>query len=203
MNGQVLRDVAGRIRRVLAEDGDVKRRDERHDLDPARKRRPKVGAGQGARNVGVAGNGRGRGRARQADARLRDDDTERGSHCQAAVLDLNLLVAAVRVRPTGKEAERVEEANRRSDANVVSNATHRLAHDSLLDRRLLHRCLSHHLLHRRLLHHLLHRRLGGRHGGNALEREEANNQHFGLHLLAPERRECESVGLAVSGMASS
>jgi len=148
---QVLHDISWVVLRKLLEDGNVERRDERHDLRPARKRNRRVGAREVTRDsteVDALRDGEG---ARQAEASLGDDDTKRGSHCDPPVLDLDLLVAAVRIRATAEEAERVEEAEWRCDADIAlwaedaSRSDRSLPDGRLLDGRPLDRS---HLLHR-------------------------------------------------------
>merc|ERR1719387_2576920 len=90
---------------------------EHHDLEPARGRdglERREAAGRDILELEVL---RGREVARHADARLDGDDVEEAKHGGAAVLDLHDLVAA---HVTGlDQAERVEDAQRRQDANVA------------------------------------------------------------------------------------
>eukprot|EP00967_Tisochrysis_lutea_P138928 scaffold251542_cov24-Tisochrysis_lutea.AAC.2 len=103
VDGEVLHNIASGQVGVLAEDSKIESSDEANDLQPASERCGEVGAVKGARLRRVRKVLREGEVARQANASLGGDDAERGSHCETSVLDLNLLVAAVRLGSTGQE----------------------------------------------------------------------------------------------------
>eukprot|EP00962_Isochrysis_galbana_P012112 scaffold3418_cov124-Isochrysis_galbana.AAC.14 len=133
LDWEVLDHITRRQIRVLAEDSDVERGNEADDLQPTGERGGEVGTIQGARLRAVRQVLRDGHVAREAEASLRDNDAKRGRHGDAAVLDLNLLVAAVRLRTAREEVERIEEAERRRHPNVSRRreATRR-CHSNLL-----------------------------------------------------------------------